>query len=114
VGLNLQKSPQNKLNEIKLYNLIGFLRCSRAAQMHLTGHMQPAGRVFETHGVKEFTFGLLIHYVSLFFKKLIVTSIQQNSQLKQNIGLLLTNDLKLYKKMLEAIQIIRDTFSALF
>ncbi len=36
-----KKSPQNKLNLIKHYTQ-HFLRCSRAAQMHL------AGRVFKT------------------------------------------------------------------
>ncbi len=41
------KSPQNKLNLVKYYTLGIFLRCSRAAQMHLAGHMRPAGRVFE-------------------------------------------------------------------
>jgi hypothetical protein len=37
-----KKNPQNKLNFIKHYVLVFFLRCSRAVQMHL------AGREFET------------------------------------------------------------------
>jgi hypothetical protein len=29
------------------------LRCLRAAQMHLAGHMRPAGRVFETPALTD-------------------------------------------------------------
>ncbi len=38
---------------IKIYNFVIFWDVHGAAQMHLAGHMWPAGRVFETPGLNE-------------------------------------------------------------
>ncbi len=37
-----------------------FLRCPRAAQMHLVGHMRPAGRVFETPELNKLNYRAVV------------------------------------------------------
>jgi hypothetical protein len=50
-GHNLQEKLSKYAKFDQNLQYFQFLRCLRAAQMHLAGHMRPAGRVFETPGV---------------------------------------------------------------
>ncbi len=47
-GHNLQEKLSKSAKFDQNLQYYQFLRCSRAAKMHLAGHMRPVGRVFET------------------------------------------------------------------
>ncbi len=51
-GHKLLKSSKNKVNSINIYNIVNFWYVRGPQKMHLAGHLRPAGRVFETPGVK--------------------------------------------------------------
>jgi hypothetical protein len=47
------KSAENMLILSQICNIYSLWKRSRAAQVPLAGHMQPAGRVFETAGLED-------------------------------------------------------------